>query len=277
MERKKIYAIEATALIIGTILVSSISAPATCISSDDFAQEQNSYSGRIQVSVKLIYGSADLPLIIPFPSVGIEAAEVNDASKSYHGITDSDGKWMHNDMRPGFYKITASKDGFVDISSGFNGFKRIKIDPGILTEVKFTLTEEGSPWDLAKSKEKASQNPISPTYTIVCFEICNIKGSYLTKSSDETNEFILTSNSKSIVMSGIAVVLDFGDIPQTRFCRISTDQVRAEEFIGFCEDGEVHGIGSEHVTIGNYNSRVRNVISNGCRTRLINKLLKEIF
>ena len=149
MEKQKIQAIEAAALILGTILTISISAESIGISPDDFMHEKNEGLGRIEASVKLIYGSSDLPLVKPFRGVTITATQVTGGSFSYMGKTDSNGRCVLNTIHPGFYKITAESKGFVDISSGWNGYKIVKIDSSETKPVGFTLTEEGSPWDLS--------------------------------------------------------------------------------------------------------------------------------
>jgi len=80
-------------------------------------------------------------------------------------------------------------------------------------------------------------------YTIEYFEYCIISGTYTTKTSSDEYQIIAESDTKSIIVTGWAWVLDFGDIPQVRFCRVKTDSIRAETFIGICTDGNVRGKG----------------------------------
>ena len=95
-------------------------------------------------------------------------------------------------------------------------------------------------------------------YTIDYFEYCIISGTYDLKISDETYEVIVESNTKSITVTGWAVVLDLGDIPQSRYCLVRTNAIRAEAFIGKCTDGEITGTGLHEVRIGNYESEQKN-------------------
>jgi len=147
MKRQKIQAIEAAALILGTILTISISAESIGISSDDFMHEKSEGLGRIEASVKLLYGSSDLPLVRPFKGVTITATQVTGGSFSYMGKTDSNGRCVLKDIHPGLYKITAERENHVDISSGPNKYKIVKVSSSGTKIVGFTLTPEGSPWN----------------------------------------------------------------------------------------------------------------------------------
>ena len=108
MEKQKINAIEAAALILGTILISSISAESSNFSSDDF-YKKNIGSGEIKVYTELIYGSTDLPIICPLSNVKITTINVFDKAWSYNGLTNYNGKCTLSSIHPGFYKIKAEK------------------------------------------------------------------------------------------------------------------------------------------------------------------------
>ena len=145
MKKQKINAIEAAALILGTILISSISVESSNFSSDDFYKKKM-VSGEIEVYTELIYGSTDLPLICPLSNVKITITDVFDAACSYNGLTNYNGKCTLSFIHPGFYKIKAEKDGYVDMTL-IKNFRIIKVSSSQTVYVKFTLAEEGSPWD----------------------------------------------------------------------------------------------------------------------------------
>ena len=147
MKKQKIYAIEAVALILGTILVSSISAESIGISSDDFMHSTQIGPGKIVANVKLIYGSSDYPLIWPLSNVKITATNIFDSSFSYMGTTSSNGRCTLTSVHPGFYRVKAERAGHVDISSGSKNYKIVQVRSSQTTSVGFTLTAEGSPWD----------------------------------------------------------------------------------------------------------------------------------
>ena len=147
MKKKKINAIEAIALILGTILVSSISTESSNFSSDDFS-EKNMSSGEIKAYTELIYGSPELPLICPLSNVKITTVNVFNTIYSYIGLTNYDGKYILSSLHPGFYKIKAEKDGYVDMTL-IKNCRIIKVSSSKTIYVRFTLTEEGSPWDEA--------------------------------------------------------------------------------------------------------------------------------
>lgn len=145
MEKKKINAIEAVALILGTILVSSISTESSNLSSYDFYEKNMSW-GEIKVYTELVYGSPELPLICPLSNVKITTINVFNTEYSYIGLTNYDGKCILSSIHPGFYKIKAEKDGYVDMTL-IKNYRIIKVSSSHTIYVKFTLTEEGSPWD----------------------------------------------------------------------------------------------------------------------------------
>jgi len=148
MERRKKMAIEAATLILGTILVSSISAKNVDIHSSDFMHEKGQTSlGQIEVEVKLLYGPADLPLVCYFKNVKINATNAFDMSHKYTGITDSNGKCTLTSIKPGLYRVKAERDGYVDISSLGKKYRLVQIDSGEIRQLEFTLTEQGGPFD----------------------------------------------------------------------------------------------------------------------------------
>lgn len=146
MEKQKINAIEAVALILGTILASSISAESSNVSSNG-VYEKNIDLGEIEVYTELVYGSPDLPLMCPISNVKITAKNVFDTAFCYKGLTNYNGKCTLSSIHPGFYKIKAEKDGYVDMTL-IKNFRIIKVSSSQTVYVKFTFAEEGSPWDL---------------------------------------------------------------------------------------------------------------------------------
>jgi hypothetical protein len=165
MEKQKINAIEAVALILGTILVSSISAESSSVSSDDF-YEKNTSLGEIEVITELIYGPSDLPLISRISNVKITATNVFDAAFSYMGLTDLNGKCMLSSIHPGFYKIKAEKDGYVDMSLVRN-YRIVQVSSSQATSVEFTLAEEGSPWDINVREQSANNALLNPIERLI--------------------------------------------------------------------------------------------------------------
>lgn len=146
MEKKKINAIEAVALILGTILAFSISAESSYVSSNG-VYKKNMGWGEIEVYTELIYGSPDLPLLCPLSNVKITTANVFDTAFSYKGLTDYYGKCMLSSIHPGFYKIKAEKDGYIDMTL-IKNCRIIKVSSLQTVYVKFTFAEEGSAWDI---------------------------------------------------------------------------------------------------------------------------------
>ena len=147
MKKRNIAAMKAGALILGTMLVSSVSAKTINNSTTLMDKPFEVGLGQIEVDVKLIYGSSDLPQIIPFPGVEITAVNMFDHEFSYSEKTDRSGECYLVSMKPGLYKVKAERDGHVDISSGLDGIKIVRVKPGQTQSIEFTLTEEGSPWD----------------------------------------------------------------------------------------------------------------------------------
>lgn len=146
MEKQKIIAIEAVALILGTILALSISAESSNVSSDNW-YGRNMDWGEIEVYAELIYGSPDLPLLCPLSNVKITAKNVFDSMFNYKGLTNYNGKCTLSSIHTGFYKITADKEGFVDMTL-IKNYRIIKVISSQTVYAKFTLAEEGSPWDV---------------------------------------------------------------------------------------------------------------------------------
>ena len=147
MKKRNRATLKAGALILGTMLVSSVSAKTVNNSTTLMHKPFEAGLGQIEVSVKLIYGSSDLPLISPFPGVEITAENMFDHEFSYSEKTDPSGECYLVSMKPGLYKVKAERDGHVDISSGLDGIKIVRVNSGQVESIEFTLTEEGSPWD----------------------------------------------------------------------------------------------------------------------------------
>jgi len=166
MEKQKINAIEAVALILGTILISSISAESSSISSDDFMHEKNIGLGEIEVYAELIYGSSDYPLISPISNVKITATNLFDATFRYMGTTNSKGKCTLSSIHPGFYKIKAEKSGYVDTSLVGN-YRIIRVSSSQTASVEFTLAEEGSPWDVNEIDQSVNNALLTPIEILV--------------------------------------------------------------------------------------------------------------
>ena len=147
MKKRNRATLKAGALILGTMLVSSVSAKTINNSATLMHKPFEVGLGQMEVDVKLIYGSSDLPQIIPFPSVEITAVNMFDHEFSYSEKTDRSGECYLVSMKPGLYKVKAERDGHVDISSGLDGIKIVRVNPDQTQSIEFTLTVEGSPWD----------------------------------------------------------------------------------------------------------------------------------
>lgn len=147
MKKRNRTTLKAGALILGTMLVSSVSAKTINNSTNLMHKPFEVGLGQIEVDVTLIYGSSDLPLTKGFANVVINAEAMFGHEFSYSCKTDRNGKCYLVSMQPGLYEVTAEKDGYVDISSGFDDKKIVRVNPGQVCSIGFTLTEEGSPWD----------------------------------------------------------------------------------------------------------------------------------
>ncbi len=165
MEKQKIIAIEAVALILGTILALSISAESSNVSSDNLC-EKNMDWGEIEVYTELIYGSPDLPLLCSISNVKITAKNVFNTEFNYSGLTNYNGKCTLSSIHTGFYKITAEKDGFVDMTL-IKNYRIIKVISSQTVYVKFTLAEEGSPWDLTVMNGSINKILLKPLEILV--------------------------------------------------------------------------------------------------------------
>jgi len=147
MKKRNRAAMKAGALILGTMLVSSVSAKTVNNSTTLMHKPFELGLGQIEVDVNLIYGSSDLPWICPFPGVEITAVNMFDHEFSYSEKTDRSGECYLVSMKPGLYKVKAERDGHVDISSGLDGIRIVRVSPSQTQSIEFTLTAEGSPWD----------------------------------------------------------------------------------------------------------------------------------
>jgi hypothetical protein len=165
MEKQKINAIEAVALIVGTILALSISVESSNVSSDNW-YERNMDWGEIEAYAELIYGSPDLPLLCPLSNVKITAKNVFDTAFNYTGLTNYNGKCKLSSIHTGFYKITAEKDGFVDMTL-IKNYRIIKVISSQRVYVKFTLAEEGSPWDVTVMNGSINKFLLKPLEILV--------------------------------------------------------------------------------------------------------------
>jgi len=101
-------------------------------------------------------------------------------------------------------------------------------------------------------KIKDGSDPSSLGHTIDYFKSCAISGHYSTKNSNGKYKISVQSDTESIIVKGLAVVLDAGDIPQTRYCYVKTNEVKTNYFEGKCSNGYIRGKGSKYVLIGDY-------------------------
>jgi len=158
MKKRNRATLKAGALILGTMLVSSVSAKTVNNSTILMNKPFESGLGQIEVDVNLIYGSLDLPQICPFFGVEITAENMFDHEFNYSEKTDRSGECCLVSMKPGLYKVKAERENHVDISSGLDGIKIVIVNPGQVESIKFTLAEEGSPWDETNVDTQARYN-----------------------------------------------------------------------------------------------------------------------
>ena len=174
MKKRNRATLKAGALILGTMLVSSVSAKTVNNSTILMHKPFEVGLGQIEVSVELIYGSSDLPQISPFPGVEITAENMFDHEFSYSQETSRNGKCCLVSMKPGLYKVKAERDDHVDISSGLDGIKIVRVNSGQVESIEFTLTEKGSPWDETSVDIKIRYN-ISPLIKQMLVRLISLK------------------------------------------------------------------------------------------------------
>ena len=83
------------------------------------------------------------------------------------------------------------------------------------------------------------------------FSDCTISGTYTTNSSNDEFSYIVESDTKSIFVTGIALVYCSGDIPVPCFRSVRTDSIKTNYFQGKCSNGSIAGLG-HYVEIGDY-------------------------
>lgn len=90
------------------------------------------------------------------------------------------------------------------------------------------------------------------------FVFCTIKGEYTEEIENNGNSVHIKSTTKSIKVTGIAEVYGCNPgIPNPAFRSIETDEIKTNNFDGFCLNGQIRGTGLGIVKIGDYESLVK--------------------
>ena len=119
--------------------------------------------GSIGVTVQEIYGTKDTPQYRPLSGVKVSLLSLGGmlgAPYEIKKITEDHGWVMWIGLFPVYYVVTASKEGYVDISSGAKKCCTIaEVNVGDGTHVKFTVAEKGSPWELDNQQTAQTKEP----------------------------------------------------------------------------------------------------------------------
>jgi len=234
--KKKIIAIEAVALILGTILISSINAQNT--------EEDNTYSSK-------------------FERLGNPTEIITFIRGKYTSIEKTDG-WLTFSCKKGDIIFS----GFRVEDSSLNMFNYYHINHATNIRMRdhpnfIGYCKDGRIFGIALGDIIYNENNVEANIkqnieqeklggAIDAFGICVIIGRYETKTSNQKYPIILKTlnHERTISVSGVASVYH-GDIPHIEICKIKVFYIEIEEFSGICRSGFVFGIGGNVRVIPN--------------------------
>ena len=117
-------------------------------------KENDPCLGVLVVTLQEIYGTKDNPQYRPLADVTVTARCLDISKTKAQDMTGEKGYCVLGGLRPGLYMVNAKKDGYIDVSSGVKQCRMIIVNAGYTTYVKFTLAENGSPWDQQTTQTK---------------------------------------------------------------------------------------------------------------------------
>jgi len=265
--KKKIKAIEAAALILGTIILSSTSAQSIqiCNSTQDSCSIQEELTTNENI-INLEYEPTCLGSIYGYTTFLDPSSMVGWAALCRVTVRSEEANIYRSCISWSSYKIENLPIGYTYTVTASHSLNEI---------VTLTSDEPNARVDFVFDKDDAVKNDIKPiAHDVEYFISCTITGTYTEEIINNGTSINVKSDTKSIKITGTAQIYGINPgFPHFAFRSIKTDEVSTQNFQGICSNGKVIGKGFWYVRIGDYESLIK---SKPATPRFFN-LIEKIF